>query len=102
METLKSLASIFLIMSRENLAIGFSILLAALLILALSVGIKIDWPDYVHVNYGFPIVWGIHTLVTIYGPVDIWTVQPLMLSLDLVFWLGLMILGIFLILKFKR
>lgn len=102
METLKSLASIFLIMSRENLAIGFSILLAAVLILALSAGIKIDWPDYVHVNYGFPIVWGIHTLVTIYGPVDIWTVQPLMLSLDLVFWLGLMILGIFLILKFKR
>ena len=89
-------------MPRENLAIVFSIFWTFVLILALSVGIKIDWPDYVHVNYGFPIVWGVNTLVTIYGSVDIWTVHPLMLSLDLVFWLGLMILGIFLILKLNR
>ncbi len=89
-------------MSKENLATIFSIFWAFVLILALSVGIKVDWPDYVHVNYGFPFVWGVNTLVTIYGPVNIWMVQPLMLSLDLMFWLVIMILGICLILKYKK
>lgn len=89
-------------MSRESLAIIFSILWTSILILALSAGIKIDWPDNVHVNYGFPFVWGINTLVTIYGPVNLWTVQPSLLVLDLVVWLGFMNLGIYLILKFKK
>ncbi|TDA38373.1 MAG: hypothetical protein DSO08_04245 [Candidatus Methanomethylicota archaeon] len=88
-------------MSKENLAIIFSVFWAFVLILALSMGIKVDWPDYVHVNYGLPFVWGVNTLVTIHGPVNIWMVQPLMLSLDLMFWLATMILGIFLLLKYK-
>ena len=56
-------------------------------IFALTYGIRINWPDYVHVRYGFPLVWGIHTLVTIIGPVDVWEVNLKNLLIDLITWL---------------
>lgn len=72
----------------------FIILWSAAIVLALTLGITFDWPDYVHVNYGFPLVWGTHTLNTIHGPVDIWQVDTLALLVDLVFWLGSLLVGV--------
>jgi hypothetical protein len=53
-------------------------------------GIKYDFPDYVHVNYGIPLTWGTNTLSTIAGPADSWAVNVSSLLLDLVFWLSIM------------
>lgn len=50
-----------------------------------------NWPDYLHVNYGAPLVWATHTLNTIAGPVDVWRVDLQSLTIDLLFWLGLML-----------
>ena len=73
---------------------AFIILWSALTALALTSGITYNWPDYVHVNYGLPFVWGTHTLNTIHGPVDIWNVDALYLLFDLGFWLGSMLAGV--------
>ena len=62
-----------------------------LTILALLWGSVFDWPDFVHVNYGFPVVWATNTLSTIAGPVDIWDVYMGALFVDLVFWQGSMV-----------
>lgn len=66
--------------------------LSALTIAALTWGTRYNWPDYVHVRHGLPLTWGVHTLGTIVGPVDTWSVNLTSLLLDLVLWLGLMIL----------
>jgi hypothetical protein len=66
--------------------------LSAIMIAALTWGTRYNWPDNVHVRYGLPLTWGVHTLVTIVGPVDIWSVNLTSLILDLALWLGLMIL----------
>ncbi len=63
-------------------------------ILAITWGSEFNWPDNVHVKYGFPFTWGIHTLNTIHGPVDIWKVDPSVLLIDLVFWFSIMSLVI--------
>jgi len=54
-------------------------------------GTRFDWPDYVHIDYGFPLVWGTQTLSTIVGPVNLWNVDVNALMLDLAFWLGIMV-----------
>ncbi|RLI39373.1 hypothetical protein DRO69_14355 [Candidatus Bathyarchaeota archaeon] len=51
-----------------------------------------DWPDYVHIDYGFPLVWTTHTLITITGPADTWKVDIISLIIDLTFWLGIMLI----------
>lgn len=58
--------------------------------LAVTWGIRYDWPDYVHIDYGFPLVWATHTLSTIAGPVDLWEVNVTILLIDLLLWLGTM------------
>ena len=55
-------------------------------------GTRFDWPDYVHVDYGFPLVWGTQTLSTIVGPVNLWNVDVNGLLMDLSFWLGIMVI----------
>ena len=50
-------------------------------------GTLVNWPDYLHSNYGFPLTFATHTLDTIAGPVDKWTVDISALSVDLSFWL---------------
>jgi hypothetical protein len=72
----------------------FMLLWSAAATLSLTWGSEIIWPDYVHVNYGFPLTWGVHTLNTIHGPVDIWKVNLSALFIDLVFWFAIMILVI--------
>ena len=61
-------------------------------ILALTWGNKLDWPDNVHVDYGFPFVWSTQTLSTIVGAVNIWSVDIALLTMDLMFWLGIMVI----------
>lgn len=72
----------------------FIILWSAATVLAVTLGITYNWPDYVHVNYGFPLVWGTHTLNTIHGPVDIWQVDVVALMVDLVLFLGTLLAGV--------
>ena len=52
----------------------------------MTYGASFNWPDYVHVNYGFPLAFVTHTLNTIAGPVDKWTVDLGSLATDLAFW----------------
>ena len=61
-------------------------------ILALTWGNKLDWPDNVHVDYGFPFVWSTQTLSTIVGAVNIWSVDIALLTMDLIFWFGIMVI----------
>ncbi|MCL4519084.1 MAG: hypothetical protein M1587_07800 [Thaumarchaeota archaeon] len=56
-------------------------------VVGMTYGTLLYWPDYVHVNYGFPLTFATHTLSTIAGPVDKWQVDVTALSLDLSFWL---------------
>ncbi len=59
--------------------------------LGLLFGFSYNWPDNLHVDYGLPLTWGINTLSTLAGPVDNWSINIVNLSVDLVFWLGIMI-----------
>lgn len=64
---------------------------ALLAIAALVFGRPVSFPDNVHTLHGLPLNWGAHQLVTIAGPVDTWRVNLVNLSLDLVFWLAIVI-----------
>lgn len=73
-------------------------ILSAVTIIALVWGLRYNWPDNVHVRHGFPLTWGIHTLITIAGPVDIWRVNISSLVIDLAFWLGaLLVVNLYLL-----
>jgi hypothetical protein len=89
-------------MTKIRLIAAFIIIWSAAMALALTLGITFDWPDYVHVNYGFPMVWATHVLNTIHGPVDIWQVYVLSLLLDLVFWSVSLLAGVILVMHFLR
>ena len=81
-------------MTKKSLLIIFSFLLimALLTILAMSWGNRFDWPDNVHVNYGFPLTWSTQTLSTIIGPVNLWTVDVTALILNLTIWFTIMLI----------
>ncbi len=79
-------------MDKRTRVMAVRAVLSALTIAALTWGTRYNWPDYVHVRYGLPLTWGVHTLGTIVGPVDTWSVNLTSLLLDLVLWLGLMIM----------
>lgn len=76
-------------MTKKSLLILFSFLLimALLTILAMSWGNRFDWPDNVHIDYGFPLTWSTQTVSTIIGPVNLWTVDIAALILNLTIWL---------------
>ena len=68
---------------------------AAVVLLALTAliyGRPVSFPDNVNTSHGLPLTWGVHQLVTIVGPVDTWRVNLVNLTLDLVFWFGLVII----------
>jgi hypothetical protein len=71
----------------------------AITVLAIAWGLTLVWPDNVHVNYGFPLVWATHTLNTIAGPVDKWNVNISFLVFDVVFWQGLMAIIVVVVLR---
>ena len=77
-----------------SIIFGFTAVWVALTILALTWGSVFNWPDYYHVDHGFPLVWATHTLSTIAGPADIWQVNMTALLMDLLLWLGLMLVAV--------
>lgn len=79
------------VMDKSRISMIVNAILSIGTVVALVWGSRYNWPDYVHVRYGFPLTWGIHTLVTIKGPVDIWSVNISSLVMDLAFWLGAML-----------
>jgi len=65
--------------------------------------VKYDWPDFVHIDYGFPMKWSTHTLVTFTGPTDKWSVDPTMLLINIALWQAILIIGILILeLKYSR
>lgn len=72
-------------------AIGGALLLVWIVaaVVAITYGTILAWPDFVHVDYGFPLIYATHVLNTIAGPVDKWTVDLSSLVLDLIFWFSL-------------
>ena len=80
-------------MSRKHAYLISLLILSVITVLATTSGIRYNWPDFVHDRYGLPLTWGVHTLITIHGPVDIWKVNMMNLVLDLIIWLGLIILS---------
>lgn len=88
-------------MKNKSWIILFYLVLWTLLtIFAVTWGTRFDWPDYVHIDYGLPIVWGTQTLSTIVGPVNQWSVDVTPLMLDLCFWMGLMVIAMSIMLYF--
>ncbi len=65
---------------------------ALLALAALVYGRPVSFADNVHTLHGLPLTWGVHQLVTIVGPVDTWRVNLVNLTLDMVFWFGLVLL----------
>lgn len=72
---------------------SYGIVVSIVTIVALTLGVTYNWPDFVHVNYGFPFVWGTHTLSTISGPSDNWSVDVSLLVIDLSIWLSVLLIG---------
>lgn len=71
----------------------FQIAIAVVMLVAMLYGRHVSYPDNVHNLHGFPLVWGTHQLVTIAGPVDTWMVSLTNIAVDLVFWVGLILIA---------
>ncbi len=89
-------------MRRSFLALFFLLIWVALTISVLLTGFMFNWPDNVHTNYGIPLVWATHTSSTFVGPVDNWIVDLTALLIDLLFWLGIMVAAVTVILLFPK
>ncbi len=72
-------------------AIIIQIICSILAVIGLSYGSEFSVPDAVSISYGFPFNWGVHQLVTIAGPVDVWSVNISYLVIDLGLWLLLIL-----------
>jgi hypothetical protein len=72
-----------------------------ILIFCIVFGRTISLADNVQKLHGLPLVWGIHQLVTIAGPVDTWSVNVFNLALDLIIWLTIVIISPILYGRFK-
>jgi hypothetical protein len=73
---------------------------SSLTIIGVGLGVRYDWPDFVHVDYGFPMRWATHTLITLTGPADHWSVDLVMLLVDVGFWQTVLTIGM-LVLELK-
>jgi len=69
-----------------------SVVWAVIAVVGMTYGTTYNWPDYVHVNYGIPLVFATHTLDTIAGPVDKWSLDLGSLAANLAFWLAGMVI----------
>ncbi len=78
-------------MRKILIVLVFMIIWAALTAFVLLAGITYNLPDFVHVDYGFPLSWATHTLSTIAGPADQWSVSLSNLLIDQLFWFAIMI-----------
>jgi hypothetical protein len=71
-------------MNKERIT---QVTISILAIIAITYGRLVNFPDAVHRLYGFPLNWGTHQLVSIAGPVDIWSINLTNLTFDLAFWM---------------
>ena len=71
-------------MSKERI---IQVIVSMLAVIGLLYGRLVSFPDAVSRVYGVPLNWGTHQLVSIVGPVDIWSVNLTYLAIDLVIWL---------------
>jgi len=62
------------------------LLTTAMIFAWLLMGFHYDWPDYVHTDYGVPLLWAIQVESAITGPVDIWWVNAANLIADVAIW----------------
>ena len=64
---------------------------------ALAWGTLFNWPDFVHMNYGFPLTFATHTTSTFIGAVDKWSLDIGALASDFLFWIAgtIVIFGLF-------
>ena len=81
-------------MKRTNI---IQIAVSILMLVALLYGRPVNHPDNVNNQHGFPLVWGTHQLVTIAGPVDYWIVSVTNLAVDLVIWVGIILIVPFIV-----
>lgn len=72
--------------------LSFLIIWIILTIVAVTWGTRFDWPDNVHVDYGFPLVWSTNTLSIISGAVNLWSVDITALIMNIGLWLGIMVI----------
>ena len=77
-------------MQKKPLILIFIVAWIFVTCLALLFGFTYNWPDYLHVDYGMPLIWGTNTLNTFVGPADQWSINTLNLLVDIIFWLGIM------------
>ena len=67
------------------------IIIAVIGLAATAYGTRVNIPDAVHIKYGLPFEWGVHTIVTIAGPANDWRVNINSLLLDFALWFILII-----------
>ena len=75
----------------EKRTLLIQILCSIVAVAAIVYGSKFSVPDAESISYGFPFNWGLHQLMTIAGPVDIWDVNITNLTIDIGFWLLIII-----------
>ena len=80
------------------------LLTTAMILAGLLIAFHYDWPDYVHTDYGVPLLWATHVESAITGPVDIWRVNATNLIADIAMWtiLSLAVVTLVGILRRKR
>ena len=76
-------------MNKRSILIQLACAIVALI--ALTYGTEFSVPDALSRSYGFPFNWGVHQLMTIAGPVDIWNVNMTNLIVDIGLWLLIII-----------
>jgi hypothetical protein len=82
----------FMTKKRIIILLAINIFWIILTILAVTWGTRFDWPDNVHIDYGFPFAWSTNTLSTIAGAVNIWVVDITALIINMGLWLGIMLI----------
>ena len=81
-------------MSKKSIVVILSFLIIWIIVTigAVTWGTRVDWPDNVHIDYGVPFVWSTNTISIIIGAVNLWTVDITALIMNLIFWLGIMVI----------
>ena len=77
---------------RITILLAINVFWVILTVLAVTWGTRFDWPDNVHIDYGFPLVWSTNILSTIAGAVNIWVVDITALTINTGLWLGIMLI----------
>jgi hypothetical protein len=69
------------------------VLVAVVGVIAFLWGFEYVVPDLGLSKYGFPLIWGVNTTITIAGPVDRWSVDITALLIDISVWFSLILVS---------